>query len=439
LTSAAIAALAISLAGCVAPALPFEVNGLADLVPASASGTPASLPDAAPSFPSAVRPGGVNRTSDRLATRYTVDVQIQPASERVISTIHLSIENRSGRAIDHVVLRSAETLPFRAATATVGGREVTVRRSPGRLRVGLGGVLRAGSSIAVQLRVVLGLGKRVIGHGYFHAFRGGVIQLSEWLPRVSPVFSDRIRARIRAPDGWTVAVGALDHSREVAIAASRSFRTLRTRSAGIRVRVLYQPGRARRAAALATVREVRRVLPWIRDRLGPSGRGSVTIAQVNSDGLAYSWPGMIWLPDNLSPAGVRLYVAHELAHQWFGGVASTRDPLGDPFAAEGPAELISRLWQRALRPSACPSRRLDLPKAAYGGCFYEAIYVDGANVLNRVRRLMGDRTYWRALRGYMRSHRFGPVGTRDLLDAFQRASPVKFRPLLRKRFPSKVS
>jgi aminopeptidase N len=200
--------------------------------------------------------------------------------------------------------------------------------------------------------------------------------------------------------------------------------------------MLYETGG--RTAAEATLQQARRAYRWIERRLGPQPRARITIAQVNSVDLAYAWPGMIWLPDDLTPSELRVYVAHELAHQWFGGIVANRGRGVAPFTTEAPAELVSRLFRDAFRSSACPGRRLDLPRSAYGSCLYEAIYIDGANILDRVRRRMGDPAFWRALRGYLREHRFQTVGLRDLIDALRDASSVNLDPLLRSRFPSIV-
>jgi aminopeptidase N len=200
--------------------------------------------------------------------------------------------------------------------------------------------------------------------------------------------------------------------------------------------MLYERGG--RAAAAATLAKASHALPWTERRLGPQPRLRITFAQINSDRLAYSWPGIIWLPDNLAPSGLDVYVAHELAHQWFGGIVPTRNRQLEPFTGEAPSEVVSRLFRHALRPSRCPGMRLDLTRKAYGGCLYEAIYVDGANVLNMVRKRMGDGAFWRALRGYVRDNRFQPVGTHDVLDALRRASRANLDPLLHRRFPSIV-
>jgi hypothetical protein len=290
--------------------------------------------------------------------------------------------------------------------------------------------------VVLQLR--LALGRRIEGVGYFHASREGIVQVAEWLPRVSPEFSSRIQLRLNAPDGMTVALGSLENARELPIAASRRYRTLRGTAGDTRIRVLYLPTRLGHATAQRTLRDARRAVSWIAQRLGPTPRRTITIDQINSTGLAYAWPGIIWLSSDLEPGDVRIYIAHELAHQWFGGIVATRNRRQNPFAAEGPSELMSRLFYRTFRPSGCPGRRLDLPKAAYGSCLYDVIYVDGANVLNRVRRRMGDGAFWRALRGYLRQHRFETVTTADLIDALVRAAPARVRPILRPRFPSLV-
>lgn len=397
-----------------------------------------ATPSPSSSRGSSIVAGSVDRTSRRLDVHYDVAVTLDDRASRLVARCHLLVRNRSSGPIDRLELRSAAKLPSRVAAATVDGREVSVAVAPGRLVVDLGGVLPDGASAEVDLDLTLSLGSRLTGDGWFHAGRDGIVQVAEWLPRVDPTFSDEIEAHVSAPAGMLVGIGALDHARELPIVASRRYRELKGTAGRTTIRILYLDDPAGRAAAAATLREARHALPWIERRLGPQPRDTITIAQVNSQGLAYSWPGIIWLPDHLTARGVRLYLMHELAHQWFGGIAAASDPRQDPFAGEGPAELISRLFLGGLRPSACPGRRLDLPQAAYGACFYEAVYVDGANLLDRIRRQMGDHVFWRALRGYIRQNQFRIVGTKDLLSALERATPVDLEPILRDRFRSRL-
>jgi hypothetical protein len=354
----------------------------------------------------------------------------------MLVTLMLDVRNTSGGPIDHVVFKSAEDVPTRVRAARVDGDPARVSFRPGRISVSLGGDLAAGGHAALRLDLALGLGRRITDLGYFHAERDRVIQVAEWLPRVNPGFTDRIELTIRAPDGWVVAHGSVDNARELPIAASPRYRRLRTTVGRYRITLLYLPGGLE--TARTTLRQARRALPWLEHRLGPTPRTRITIAQVHAVDLAYSWPGIIWLPANLPPSRVEVFIAHELAHQWFGGVVPTRNRHKEPFTGEAPSDLLARLFRHGLRPSSCPGWRLDLRKGAYGSCFYEAVYVDGANVLNRVRNRMGSDSFWRAIRTYLRENRFTPVGIRELLTALRRGTNVNLRPILHPRFPSIV-
>ena len=57
-------------------------------------------------------------------------------------------------------------------------------------------------------------------------------------------------------------------------------------------------------------------------------------------------------------------------------------------------------------------------------------------MLDELRRKMGTAAFWGAMGGYLVDHRFGLAGTRTLLDALVKASPVDLGPILRARFPA---
>jgi hypothetical protein len=119
-------------------------------------------------------------------------------------------------------------------------------------------------------------------------------------------------------------------------------------------------------------------------------------------------------------------------------VVGNDQPL-EPFADEAVTEFLTRTHMGNFRPSHCPTERLDGSTYAYGDCFYEVVYVQGANFLNGIRADMGTSRFWRALRGYWRSNRFAFGGTFELLEALRVAAAdagVNLRPRLRDRFPS---
>ena len=81
-----------------------------------------------------------------------------------------------------------------STAATVDGQPVTTTTGPSRLTVRLGGVLPDEASATMVLHLVIPLGQALDGDAWFHAYRDGIIQVSQWLPRVdrgSPMSSRR--------------------------------------------------------------------------------------------------------------------------------------------------------------------------------------------------------------------------------------------------------
>jgi hypothetical protein len=105
---------------------------------------------------------------------------------------------------------------------------------------------------------------------------------------------------------------------------------------------------------------------------------------------------------------------HETAHQWFYGLVGSDQAL-QPFADEAPTDFITRYVNGSFRSAGCSAMSLDRPIYAYRACYYEVIYVQGANVLNSVRLRMGSYLFWRGLRAYVADHRFGFGSTSTLI------------------------
>ena len=127
---------------------------------------------------------------------------------------------------------------------------------------------------------------------------------------------------------------------------------------------------------------------------------------------------------------------HEVAHQWFYGLVGN-DQQREPFADEAAADMLARTVLGTLRSSGCAKDELDRRITQYSSsCYYETIYIQGGNTLDRYRGKMGTTLFWNTMADYVDANRHKFGGTKELLDTLLDASPVDFSSNLRDRFPT---
>jgi hypothetical protein len=150
------------------------------------------------------------------------------------------------------------------------------------------------------------------------------------------------------------------------------------------------------------------------DRVGEYPYATLTLAEIPKGGGMES-PGMLWIPSNATSSSRKRYlVTHEVAHQWFYGVVGN-DQATDPFADEAMAEFLARTII-GVRNSKCGETRLDGSVYDYGSrCYYEVIYVQGADYLRDYRDQVGGEAFWTGIRAYYEKFRFGLGGNLELL------------------------
>jgi len=134
--------------------------------------------------------------------------------------------------------------------------------------------------------------------------------------------------------------------------------------------------------------------------------------------------------------------AHEIAHQWWHGVVGS-DSRAHPFQDEALAQYSAILYfeerhgaaratreadqqvassYRMMRLLGRPDAAVDRPVAAfsdplsYGG----VVYGKGPYLYRALRRLLGDRPFFAAIRGYADQHRFAMAPPRALFDRMAR-------------------
>ena len=136
------------------------------------------------------------------------------------------------------------------------------------------------------------------------------------------------------------------------------------------------------------------------------------------------------------------FVAHELAHQWFGQAVGWKN-YHEQWLSEGFSQYMAALFARerrgeeAFRDILRQFRRWSLEQSdegpihlgyrlghikSEGRVFRALVYNKGALVLHMLRRLVGDEAFFAGVRRYYREHRFAKAGTDDLRAAMEAES-----------------
>lgn len=170
------------------------------------------------------------------------------------------------------------------------------------------------------------------------------------------------------------------------------------------------------------------------DKVGAYPYETLSVAEIPFGGGMES-PAMVWIPSNATGARKRYLVSHELAHQWFYAVVGN-DQAEDPFADEAMADFMARTIV-GFRDSKCGDRNLDGSVYDYGSkCYYEVVYIQGADYLRDYRDRVGDDAFWAGIRAYYERYHFGLGGTLELLQTLDEFAPEGSGGGHEDRFPS---
>jgi aminopeptidase N len=124
-------------------------------------------------------------------------------------------------------------------------------------------------------------------------------------------------------------------------------------------------------------------------------------------------------------------VAHELAHQWFGDSVSLRRWrqiwLNEGFATwsewwwqqQAGGKSLPKRFNQAYSTPASNTKFWNPPPADPGGpknLFDSAIYLRGGMALEALRQEVGQPTFFRILRDWVRAHAYGNAGIKEFID-----------------------
>jgi len=426
-----------------------------------ADGTSATNPESTTAAASAIVPGSVNRTSLAIRATYDANVRLAVDARSLRGRVTINARNQSGAGIDRLELNTvmAKLGRLRVRSVTVDGTAVTPTVSGQTIVVPLGGVLPDGATTVVVVRFAATLRSNLAGSNWLFTRTNGIVDMYRWIPwasrrrrfarpnygdpfvtPVSPQVTVTIRTdrKVRygntgnliakSADGLTRTFRATN-VRDFVVTASAGYRSKQATVGDNIVRLVYRPG----FPAAAALRAAKNALVKIEAKLGPYPYRVLKVVQ-SAGAYGMEGPGIAWIPTGTG-SNLAYLVTHEIAHQWFYGIVGN-DQAREPFADEAVTDFVARDVLGMRRGSRCAKAELDLSIYHYSfTCYYEDIYIQGGNLLNRTRNKMGSTAFWAALRGYVADHRWGIVHTRTLLDALDDATPIDLASWWRARFP----
>ncbi len=246
----------------------------------------------------------------------------------------------------------------------------------------------------------------------------------------------------------------------ITAAVGRLTEVARREGAGIQL-VGYSVGRSR-SAVPATLDATLRILAFYREEFGPMPFAGLNVVLIEGRAPGgHSPPGMVVLsnrPPMLrntlrdDPASFHdlptFFLAHELAHQWWGHGVSGQN-YRERWIAEGFAQYAAALWIRKTmgeapfrsvldRMGRWAQRKTDLGPIHLGhrlghvkgdAQIYRAVVYDkGAYVLHMLRGIMGEEAFRQGLTALQRDNRLQKIGTEDVRQALEKASSLDLRP-----------
>ncbi len=433
--------LAALLAGNVAAAGPMSYVTRAES---------ATVPLAAPT----------GRTSIDLSATYDVNATLgfDAGTLRVDSTMTLT--NTSGAGIERLELNA---LPARLGSmdlgsVTVNGAVRSVTISDQTIHVPLGFTLAAGGTATVRVVYDATFRRTTSGSNWLFAKDNGIVDAYRWIPWVSrevdfdrPNFGDPFVTPVSpsvivrltsdrpvkyATSGRRISSVGLtqtfraENVRDFNFTASPHYQVISSVEDGITYRVYYRSG----FAASSGLTWAKRSLARMADLVGAYPYPTYTIGQ-SAGGYGMESPSLTWIPTGTSSSSMPYLISHETGHQFFYGVVGN-DQAAEPYADEAPADFLARYTLGTKRSSRCAQDELDRSIYAYSsGCYYEVIYIQGGNFLDKLRLQMGSTDFWAGMRAYYAAHRYDLGGTRELLDTLDDETPSDLTTTFEPRFP----
>lgn len=418
-------------------------------------------------------PAGTNERIEIDSQRYTLRSTLDWKAARLDTDETLVWRNSGTTGATHIDL-SVEPRAMgilRLGAVTVDGQPAETSWTTGtNLRVDFGTARPSGSTVTVGLSFTLQLDSTDL-FAKRMSIRGGILSLSQWFPIWSrehdfvPLGDPQVSY---TADSITFELTSTSPLGIDAVAASGELQPGATdnhwlfRATDVRDLAVAVSRRYRLAEGTVSCSQAGRKFDTILRSYGVGGSeqellalGKAALEQYGDWYGCYRWPvlslaevgvGGDWGVEGPNMAfvgrdqtGSAPVVWHELSHQWWYSLVGN-DQIEEPWLDEAMAQ-FSMLHGLGLPIRTCSRLAVDTPSTHWvrddgsghwGGCggYDETIYRRGAEFIDRVRAKMGDRAFFRTLRGFIADHRYGVITTAELLDALRAGSRADLRPLI---------
>ena len=391
-----------------------------------------------PIVPSAGNPG-------YDARRYLWDLEIDPESNTLTSTASMGAV--ALESLDHVTLDFSGP---RVTDVRINGEAAEYARADGKLVVNRPFAESERFEIEVDYsgtpEPVLGAGRGWLAEpGSIRTFSLLPGDVAGWAPlNDTPLDPARYTLRITVPDpfvatasGTLVETLAREDAKtyvwrvdlpvtEVTFAVDEYRTDTLSGPSGLPIDIAFPTDTA--VADIPSLKQLPNMLAFLQARLGPFPFPSIGLTFVRLfGGGGDSTPGRINLSD-----GQEIGLVHELAHQWMGGSVGTASSQ-DAWLREGLPTYVEALWtarrqgvaagesmiedfRRQLGPSTRPP--LDVDDLADRSD--DVTYLRGALVMHALTLEVGQRAFFRALKGFFKSYRGKSASTKDFIETVER-------------------
>jgi hypothetical protein len=409
----------------------------------------------------------VNRASMSLTSSYVLKAKLSFAAGTISATETITIKNVSGAAISKINLsvmpkafgELTSISGFKADGVAVSARwtnnsnlEMQLGKNVGHLAtttVTLSFAVKATSQIATSLEGRL-------------SKANNIMQVSHWFPILSDghgvrypgdsqytrtatkfrleLTTDSSTVKVAAPGARVVASGInhvyeIANARDLAFSASPAYRYVSGSAGGVGIGVYYTTGAGSTALANAMA-----ALTRFQSMFGQYQWPRFIVAQTGRPSSGNEYPGIVFLGGPVFTS--REVLAHEVAHQWWYGMAGN-DQMREPWLDEGIAEFAAsyafgsmNAWSSTRPVNSTIYEFPDIPAPQTSGdanSYDQTIYFKSSGFLNGLRIRLGNATFFKALAELFAANRNGVVTTREFYDLFVRygASTTYLRSFIR--------